>query len=189
VDTPAPERVHAGLPPGSPTIVSEGVFYLPLENARLVPVDIEDIAQAAFALLHGDGHGRRAYEITGPEVLTMDQLAERLSRALGKTVRYVNVAPEDKRRALLAAGVPLAFADALDELFSERRRAAPSRRSTSAPTRSSACSRPRSRTLPGGTPRSSAARAPRRICGHQARSHRRRNSRRRNTAGGHGHGV
>src|SRR5262249_39004763 len=52
----------------------------------------------------------------------MDELAERLSRALGKTVRYVNVAPEDKRRTLLAAGIPPAFADAMDELFSERRK-------------------------------------------------------------------
>jgi uncharacterized protein YbjT (DUF2867 family) len=106
----------------APTIASEAAFYLPLENARLAPVDVEDIAKAAFALLHGDGHEGRAYEITGPEALTMDEVAERLSRALGKTVRYVNVAPEEKRRALLAAGVPPAFADAMDELFSERRK-------------------------------------------------------------------
>ena len=37
-------------------------------------------------------------------------------------MRYVNVAPEDKRRALLAAGIPPAFADAMDELSSERRK-------------------------------------------------------------------
>jgi uncharacterized protein YbjT (DUF2867 family) len=106
----------------APTIATEGVFYLPLENARLAPVDVEDIAKAAFALLHGDGHEGKAYEMTGPEALTMDEVAERLSRALGKTVRYVNVAPKEKRRALLAAGIPAAFANARDELFSERRK-------------------------------------------------------------------
>jgi uncharacterized protein YbjT (DUF2867 family) len=105
-----------------PTIASEGVFYLPLENARIAPVDVEDIAKAVFALLHGDGHEGRAYEISGPEALTMDEVAECLSRALGKAVRYVDVAPEDKRRSLLAAGAPPAFADAMDELFSERRK-------------------------------------------------------------------
>jgi uncharacterized protein YbjT (DUF2867 family) len=108
----------------APTIAGEGVFYLPLQNARLAPVDVEDIAKAAFALLHTDGHEGRAYEITGPEALTMDELAERLSRALDRTVRYVNVAPEDKRRTLLAAGIPPAFADAMDELFNERRKGA-----------------------------------------------------------------
>jgi uncharacterized protein YbjT (DUF2867 family) len=39
----------------APTIASQGVFYLPLENARLAPVDVEDIAKAAFALLHEEG--------------------------------------------------------------------------------------------------------------------------------------
>jgi uncharacterized protein YbjT (DUF2867 family) len=106
----------------APTIVSEAAFYLPLENARLAPVDVEDVAKAAFALLHGDGHEGKAYEITGPEALTMAEVADRLSSVLGQPVRYVNVAPQEKRQALLAAGAPPAFADAMDELFGERRR-------------------------------------------------------------------
>jgi uncharacterized protein YbjT (DUF2867 family) len=103
------------------TIAGEAAFYLPLGKARLAPVDVEDIAKAAVALLHGDGHEGKAYEITGPEALTMAEVADRLSSALGKPVRYVNVAPEEKRQMLLAAGTPPAFADAMDELFSERR--------------------------------------------------------------------
>jgi uncharacterized protein YbjT (DUF2867 family) len=110
----------------APTIASEGVFYLPLEHARLAPVDVEDIAKAAFALLHGDGHEGKAYEMTGPEALTMDEVAERLSTVLGKPIRYVNVAPDEKRRTLLSAGIPPAFADAMDELFRERRKGAES---------------------------------------------------------------
>jgi uncharacterized protein YbjT (DUF2867 family) len=110
----------------APTIASEGVFYLPLEDARLAPVDVDDIAKAAFALLHGGGHGGKAYEMTGPEALTMDEVAERLSTVLGKPIRYVNVAPDEKRRTLLSAGIPPAFADAMDELFRERRKGAES---------------------------------------------------------------
>jgi uncharacterized protein YbjT (DUF2867 family) len=110
----------------APTIASEGVFYLPLEHARLAPVDVEDIAKAAFALLHGDGHEGKAYEMTGPEALTMDEVAERLSTVLGKPIRYINVAPDEKRRTLLSAGIPPAFADAMDELFRERRKGAES---------------------------------------------------------------
>jgi uncharacterized protein YbjT (DUF2867 family) len=106
----------------APTIASEGVFYLPLEDARIAAVDVEDVAKAAFALLRGDGHEGRAYEITGPEALTMDEVADRLSSVLGKPVRYVNVAPEEKRQTLLAADVPPSYADAMDELFSERRK-------------------------------------------------------------------
>jgi uncharacterized protein YbjT (DUF2867 family) len=33
--------------------------------------------------------------MTGPEALTMDEVAERLSTVLGKPIRYVNVAPDE----------------------------------------------------------------------------------------------
>ena len=107
-----------------PTIVAESVFFLPLEDAKLAPVDIEDIAKAAFALLHPSGHQGKRYEMTGPEALSMTEIAEQISLALGKTVRYVNVTPAERKRALLAAGVPAYIADALDVQASERRKGA-----------------------------------------------------------------
>ena len=47
---------------------------------------------------------------------------QKLSFATGKRIRYVNVAPEEAKRAQLAAGVPPYTADALAELFAERRK-------------------------------------------------------------------
>jgi len=40
---------------------------------------------------------------------------------VGKTIRYVDVPPEEARRAQIAAGMPEYTADALFELFAERR--------------------------------------------------------------------
>jgi uncharacterized protein YbjT (DUF2867 family) len=48
----------------APTIARERAFHLRLGIARLAPVDVEDIAKAAFALLHGDGHQGKRYEMT-----------------------------------------------------------------------------------------------------------------------------
>ena len=48
-------------------------------------------------------------------------VAAKLSAAVGKTIRYVNVPPEAARQAQLAAGMPPYLADALFELFAERR--------------------------------------------------------------------
>jgi uncharacterized protein YbjT (DUF2867 family) len=107
-----------------PTIVADSAFFLPLEDTKLAPVDIEDIAKAAFALLHTSGHQGKRYEMTGPEALSMTEIAEQISLALGKTVRYVNVTPAERKRALLAAGVPAYIADALDVQASERRKGA-----------------------------------------------------------------
>jgi uncharacterized protein YbjT (DUF2867 family) len=103
-----------------PTIVTQSALFLPLQGAALSPVDIEDIAKVAFALLRSEGHESKTYSMTGPEALTMTEIVEQISLAIGKTVRYVNVPLEERRRALLAAGLPQYFADALDAQVSER---------------------------------------------------------------------
>ncbi len=114
-----PEYLREG-----PTIVADSAFFLPLENVKLAPVEVEDIAKAAFALLHNSGHEGKRHEMTGPEALGMTEIAEQISGAIGKTVRYVNISPAERKRALLAAGVPPYIADALDVQASERRKGA-----------------------------------------------------------------
>jgi uncharacterized protein YbjT (DUF2867 family) len=52
----------------------------------------------------------------------MAEVAEKLSAATGKKIQYINVSPEDAKRAQLAAGLPPYMADALAELFAERRK-------------------------------------------------------------------
>jgi uncharacterized protein YbjT (DUF2867 family) len=94
---------------------------LPLEDVKLSPVDIQDIAKIAFAVLTG-GHENRAFDITGPEALSMTDIAAAIAEATGKPVRYQNVSPEDRRRALVAAGLPTFMVDAFDEQAAERRR-------------------------------------------------------------------
>ena len=52
----------------------------------------------------------------------MAEVAEKLSDAVGKPIRYVSVSPEETKQTQLAAGVPPFLADALSELFAERRK-------------------------------------------------------------------
>jgi uncharacterized protein YbjT (DUF2867 family) len=111
----------------APAIAAHGELRLPLGDARLAPVDIEDIARVAHAVLRSEGHGGRAYRMTGPEALSMTEVAARISDATGRPVRYVDVRPEAKRREWLALGYPPARADAFLQLFAERRRLRESR--------------------------------------------------------------
>ena len=67
------------------------------------------------------GHENQTYPITGPQALTMAEVAAILSDVLGTTIRYVDVPPEAARQAQLAAGMPPYLADGLAELFAERR--------------------------------------------------------------------
>jgi uncharacterized protein YbjT (DUF2867 family) len=111
----------------APTIAAEGAFYLALGDTELSPVDVEDIAKVAFRLLRDGGHEGESLDMTGPEALTMSGVAARISQAIGKPVRYVDVSPEVRRRNLLAAGISPGFADALDEQLAERLRRPKSR--------------------------------------------------------------
>ena len=105
-----------------PSIVARGVMALPMADARIASVDIGDIAEVAIAVLTTSGHEGKTYPLTGPESLTMADVAAKLSAAIGKPVRYVDVPPEDARQARLASGMPPYLAEGLDELFAERRK-------------------------------------------------------------------
>jgi uncharacterized protein YbjT (DUF2867 family) len=103
-----------------PDIVAKSVLRLPFADIELSPVDVGDIAKVSFRLLRDGGHEGESLDMTGPEALTMDEIAARISIAIGRKIRYVAISPEERRQALLASGVPAGFADALDEQVAER---------------------------------------------------------------------
>jgi uncharacterized protein YbjT (DUF2867 family) len=107
---------------------------LPMEDARIASIDIGDIAEVSIATLTTSGHEGKIYPLTGSEALTMTEVAEKLSVATGKLIRYINVPPEEAKAANLANGMPPYMADALFELFAERRKGKESQVSSVIPT-------------------------------------------------------
>jgi uncharacterized protein YbjT (DUF2867 family) len=106
----------------APSIISDGALCLPLAGIALAPIDVGDIAQVAFAILTRGGYEGRRFDMTGPEALTMTQVAERITSATGHRVRYVSITADQRRQNLAAAGAPAWFLDALDEQALERLR-------------------------------------------------------------------
>ncbi|NUS43395.1 MAG: SDR family oxidoreductase [Mycobacteriaceae bacterium] len=107
-----------------PDIVGRDELRLPMGAATLVPVAIADIAKVAHAVLTTDGHQFNTYRMTGPQALPAAQIAESISAAVGRTIRYVDVDPQVKRNEWLSRGYPPPRADAFVQLFDERRRLA-----------------------------------------------------------------
>lgn len=60
--------------------------------------------------------------MTGPEALTMAEVAERISQVTGRTIVYRNITLKEYRQAMLAAGASPERADAFVELWGERRK-------------------------------------------------------------------
>jgi uncharacterized protein YbjT (DUF2867 family) len=84
----------------------EDRFFGALGDAAVSVVDVRDIAEVAFRVLTEAGHENKIYNITGIEALSHYQMAEVLSRVLGKEVIYINLSPEEMRGALTVAGFP-----------------------------------------------------------------------------------
>jgi uncharacterized protein YbjT (DUF2867 family) len=105
-----------------PMILAKGVLLLPMEDAKIASIDIGDIAEVAAIVLTSDGHEGKIYPLTGPEALSMAEVAAKLSAVTRKTIQYINISPEEAKSANLANGMPPYTADGLYELFAERRK-------------------------------------------------------------------
>ena len=99
------------------TIEAQGAFFAAAGEGRVSVVDVRDIAAVAFAALTQEGHVGQTYDITGPQALTHAEMAAQLSHALGRTVRFVDVALDAMRHALLEAHFPVWQADGLLEEY------------------------------------------------------------------------
>jgi NAD(P)H dehydrogenase (quinone) len=77
-------------------------------NGRAAFIDSRDVADvAAVILLEGaERHAGRQYDLTGPEPVTMQDLAAQFSAALGRTVRYHYRSRAEQRAVLESAGLP-----------------------------------------------------------------------------------
>src|SRR5262245_8190280 len=90
----------------APTVIGDGALYLALADTKLNPIDLADVGKVGFRLLRDGGHEGERLAMTGPEALTMTEVADRISTAIGKRVRYVPVSREIRRQALVANGLP-----------------------------------------------------------------------------------
>lgn len=69
--------------------IRRGVYPQPVGSVGMNRVDVRDIAEAAAIALTQPGHSGETYSLVGPRAWTGAQIAETLSRHLGKPVVYV----------------------------------------------------------------------------------------------------
>ncbi|HEX9162915.1 MAG TPA: SDR family oxidoreductase [Thermoanaerobaculia bacterium] len=98
------------------SIKSQGAFYGSIGDAKISHVHVKDIAAVALKALTEAGHERKAYTLSGPEALSYSEVAEKLSKAAGREVKYVNLSDEQLKGGMVGAGVPAPYADALIDL-------------------------------------------------------------------------
>ncbi|WP_299518103.1 SDR family oxidoreductase [uncultured Serinicoccus sp.] len=84
-------------------------LYVPAGRGQVAFVDVRDIGEvAAQVLVEPSGHVGAAYELTGPQAVTFDEVAALLSDALGRPIRYEPASALGYARHLRRDGLPLA---------------------------------------------------------------------------------
>ncbi|MEX5710888.1 NmrA family NAD(P)-binding protein [Parafrankia sp. FMc6] len=106
-----PTYFSSNLLVAAPSIAATSRWAGLVPDGRVALIDTRDVAEAAAVVLR-DPAGRRAtYQLTGPEALTFTEIAERLSRVLGRRISYDATNEAHVRAAMAARGVPGWLAD------------------------------------------------------------------------------
>jgi uncharacterized protein YbjT (DUF2867 family) len=85
----------------------DGVIRGPAGDGRVAAVAMDDVADAAAAVLLEPGaHAGATYTLTGPEALTLDEVADRLSAALNRRVTYQRETVEEAYASRASYGAP-----------------------------------------------------------------------------------
>lgn len=98
------------------TIKTQSTFSKPMGDAKVSLVDVRDIAAVAVAALTQSGHEGKAYDITGSEALSNEQIAEILSTVVGRKITYIDVSDDTASQGMKAAGMPGVMVDTFMEL-------------------------------------------------------------------------
>jgi uncharacterized protein YbjT (DUF2867 family) len=97
------------------TIMKEGKFFGAIGSAKVSMIDVRDIARTAAFCLTNPGHENKTYNLTGPQALSHDEIADKLSVALGRPIRFVDVPSQALLEMLLSVGFPVWQAEGLVE--------------------------------------------------------------------------
>lgn len=100
----------------APTIKAQGAIYTSAAGAQISHVDVRDVAAVAARVLTDGGHAGKAYELSGPQALTYDEIAGILSTVLGRKVSHVSIPDEALKQGAIAAGISPTYAEALVDL-------------------------------------------------------------------------
>ena len=77
------------------SVKAKDFFTFPAGDGTATMCDARDIGEVAAVVLTNDGHLGKTYDLTGPDILSMHDVAKLLSDALGRSITYEPQSLED----------------------------------------------------------------------------------------------
>jgi (4-alkanoyl-5-oxo-2,5-dihydrofuran-3-yl)methyl phosphate reductase len=90
-----------------------GAVREPSGDTRQSMIDPRDIGAVAAVVLTTDGHDGKSYPLTGPAALTPRERVDKISAALGRDLRFVELTEDEARDNWLMLGAPAELIDAV----------------------------------------------------------------------------
>jgi uncharacterized protein YbjT (DUF2867 family) len=89
----------------APKIKASGEIKMPGGNGTIATTDLRDVAEIIVKVFTEPGHENQSYDLTGPDLLTFAQIAERFSAVLGTPIQYVDQPMDEFRKILQSVGL------------------------------------------------------------------------------------
>jgi NAD(P)H dehydrogenase (quinone) len=87
-------------------VIASGEYVTNAGDGRIAYVDRRDCAAAAAAVLTTPGHAGKAYDITGPDLLSPAEYVALLAELSGRPVRVVPIGDDDLFKSVNTGGLP-----------------------------------------------------------------------------------
>jgi uncharacterized protein YbjT (DUF2867 family) len=97
--------------------VKSGTLAEPAADKKTAFIDARDIAAVAAKALLEPGHEGKTYTLTGAELLSRAEVAQALSKELGRTVSYLPISDEQFRGAVKGF-LPPSYLELMSHLYS-----------------------------------------------------------------------
>ncbi|WP_327172163.1 SDR family oxidoreductase [Streptomyces sp. NBC_01336] len=97
-------------------VLAHGAVVANAGEGRIASATRADYAAAAAAVLTGEGHLGKAYELSGDVAWSLAEYAAEIAKASGKEIVYNNVPAAVHQEILVGAGVPEFFAEILTDV-------------------------------------------------------------------------
>lgn len=105
-----------------PRILASGTIVTNAGMGRVGTAARADYAEAAAAVLTGEGHENKAYELNGDTAWSFPEFAAMVSERSGREVTAVDVPAEEHVKIMVEAGVPVSVAEAMADVDEAIRR-------------------------------------------------------------------
>jgi len=99
--------------------VMAGALRLPAGDGREAFVDADDVAAVAVEILTDPRHDKGAYDLTGPRSIGFSDVADTLTRAIGREIRYVPITPDEFVSEQISSGTPAEWASVSCGLYQD----------------------------------------------------------------------